>query len=81
LNEERISDEDYSHAQNVWKVFKCKTFRDYHDLYNVSDVLLLADIFETFRNTCMNHYKLDPACLVLYSTRSVLGCNVENDKD
>ena len=45
LNDEGISDEDYAHAQNVWKVFKCKTFRDYHNLYNISDVLLLADIF------------------------------------
>ena len=61
LAEEGISDDDYAHAQNVWKTFGCKTFMDYHDLYNVSDVLLLADIFETFRDTCMKNYKLDPA--------------------
>ena len=35
--------------------------KDYHNLYNLSDVLLLADIFETFMNVCMNHYGLDPA--------------------
>jgi len=62
LNNTEISDEDYKHAQTVWKEFGCKTIRDYyHDLYNVSDVLLLADIFENFRDVCMDNYKLDPA--------------------
>jgi hypothetical protein len=61
LNHEEISDEDYAHAQKVWNEFQCKTFRDYHDLYNVSDVLILADVFENFRDVCMKHYKLDPA--------------------
>ena len=35
--------------------------KDYHNLYNLSDVLLVADIFENFINICMNHYELDPA--------------------
>jgi len=61
LNDTNISDEDYKHAQTVWKEFGCETFRDYHDLYNVSDVLLLADVFENFRDVCMKNYKLDPA--------------------
>jgi len=61
LNNTDISDEDYEHAQTVWKEFGCKTIRDYHDLYNVSGVLLLADIFESFRDVCMDNYKLDRA--------------------
>ena len=61
LNDEDITDDDYQHAINVWNTFKCKTIRDYHDLYLKSDVLLLSDVFENFRNTCLHHYNLDPA--------------------
>ena len=56
-----ITDEDYRHAQTVWKEFNIESIKNYHNLYNLSDVLLLADIFENFRNICMNHYGLDPA--------------------
>ena len=61
LNDGGISDEDYAHAQNVWKTFKMKYFKDYHELYNKVDVLLLADVFENFRNICVTNYELDPA--------------------
>ena len=61
LTGEGISNEDYEHAKKVWKVFGMKTLQDYHDLYNVTDVLLLADVFENLRNVCMENYNLDPA--------------------
>ena len=61
LTGEGISDEDYERAKKVWELFDMKTLQDYHDLYNVTDVLLLADVFENFRNICMENYKLDPA--------------------
>ena len=48
LTDSDISDEDYKHAQTVWKEFECKTLRDYLELYNESDVLILADVFENF---------------------------------
>ena len=61
LNDEDITDEEYQHAINIWNTFECQNIRDYHDLYLKSDVLLLADVFENFRKTCLHHYKLDPA--------------------
>ena len=60
LNNEHISDEQYMLAQNVWNTFNLKTMGDYHDLYLKSDILLLADVFENFRKTCLQYYKLDP---------------------
>ena len=61
LNDEDVTDDDYQHAINVWNTFECKTIRDYHDLYLKSDVLLLSDVFENFRKTCLYHYNLGPA--------------------
>ena len=61
LYNEEISDCDYDHALKVWNAFHCKTLGDYHDVYLKSDVLLLADVFESFRNMAISTYKLDPA--------------------
>ena len=56
-----INNYNYQHVLNVWKTFKMKTFKEYLELYNISDVLLLADVFENFRDICLKNYGLDPA--------------------
>ena len=61
LNMEDISDIDYRHANNVFKGFKLENLGDYHDLYVQSDTLLLADVFNNFRNICVKEYEPDPA--------------------
>ena len=53
LHLEDITDEDYTHAQKVFEELKLKTVGGYHDLYIKSDTILLADVFENFRNKCI----------------------------
>ena len=60
LNDQHITDDEYNHTKEVWNTFMIRTLGDYHDLYLVRDVLLLTDVFENFRKTCMQYYKLDP---------------------
>ena len=60
LDLENISDEDYE----VWEAFKKKIRREYHDLYVQRDTLLLADVFENFRNKCIEIYEIDPIYFV-----------------
>ena len=56
-----ITSDDYQYAQRVWKEFRIRDLGDYHDLYLQTDVVLLANVFEAFRDTCIEHYSLDPA--------------------
>ena len=61
LNMEDIDDIDYRHGNNVFKRSKLENLGQYHDLYVQSDTLLLADLFENFRDMCVKVYELDPA--------------------
>ena len=58
---EGITNKDYAHAQRVFEELKLKNLGNHHDLYVQSDILLLADVFENFRNKCIEMYELDPA--------------------
>ena len=73
LNLEDISDKDYLHAQKVWDVFEIRNLGEYHDLYVQTDTLLLADVYEKFRDKCVEIYGLDPSYyLHLISLASML---------
>ena len=61
LTMEDITNADHAHAKRVFKDYERKNLEEYHDLYIQSDTLLLADVFENFRNMCINIYELDPA--------------------
>ena len=64
LNIQHVTNNDDEHAQKVWDTFNIKDLGEYHDLYVQADTLLLADIFEKFRETCIEKYQLDPAHFV-----------------
>ena len=61
LNKEGITDENYAHAQKVWDALNIKNLGEYHDLYVRSDTTLLADVFESFRDKCLEIYERGPA--------------------
>ena len=61
LTDRKISDKEYEHVLNVWNKFEMKTMKDYHDLYLKCDVLLLANVFEKFRNNRLKNYGLYPS--------------------
>ena len=61
LNLEGISNADYEHVKKVWEAFEIRNCSEYHDLYVQCDTLLLADVYENFRDNCIEIYELDPA--------------------
>ena len=61
LNMSGVSSEIYEHACKVWKEFEIRNLGEYHDLYLNTDVILLANVFEAFREVCLKNYGLDPA--------------------
>ena len=60
LNLEHTTYKDYEYVKKVWEAFEIKNLGEYHDLYVQCDTFLLADVFEDFRNMCLDEYGLDP---------------------
>ena len=79
LNMENIEDIDYRHGNNVLKIFKLNNLGEYNDLYVQSDTLLLADVFENFRNKCLEVYELDPAHFFVINRISLASMFKENE--
>ena len=69
-----ISDRDYNHALKVWNTFNIKNFGEYHDFYVQSDTLLLSNVSEAFRNTCIKEYELDSTYFVSAPGLSWITC-------
>ena len=61
FNLENIKDKNYEHVKKVWETFEIKNLGEYHDLYVHCDTFLLTDVFENFRNKCIEIHGLDPA--------------------
>ena len=61
LNTEEITYADYMHVKRVWKSLKIQNLVEYHNLYVQSNTLSLSDVFDNFRNKCIEIYELDPA--------------------
>ena len=60
LTKTNISDKEHGHIFNVWNKLEMKTMKDYHSLYLKCNVLLIADLFEKFRNNSLKNYGLRP---------------------
>ena len=60
LTKKDISEEDFEFAEEIWKTFHLQNLGELHDLYMETDTLLLADVFENYRNVILKNYGLDP---------------------
>ena len=61
LSQKNVTEEEYQHALKVYEALRRQTFEDYHKIYIQTDALVLADVSESFRKTCMESKKPDPA--------------------
>ena len=60
ISDGHVSIKDYMVCEKIWNKFEMKNMGDYHDYCLKKDVLLLADVFERFIDTCLKYYELDP---------------------
>ena len=73
LNLENITDKDYEHVKKVWEAFEIKNLGEYHEMYVQCNTFLLADdVFENFRNKCIEIYELDPAHFLVSARMSMV---------
>lgn len=71
LTDTHISEEDYADALKIWKYNKCKTFEDYLKVYLKTDIKVLVDVFENFRNSSLSDSRgLDPAHFISIASLS-----------
>ena len=75
LTSRKITDKEYEHVLKVWNKFEMKMMKYYHDLYLKCDILLLADVFEKFRNNSLKNYALCMSKSLFECTKFKLGCN------
>ena len=75
LKDKNIELKEYERGKKLWDYIKCRSFREYMELYQTFDVLILADYFESLRNLSFKHYGLDPARYL--KSWTILGCNVK----
>ena len=61
LRDQHISLEDWQHAKNVFKKFRCTSLKEYGELYCLCDVAILAEVFLQFRKIIFENFELDPA--------------------
>jgi hypothetical protein len=60
LNESNITMDQYKHAETIWNTFNIQDLGSYSDFYLKTDVLILTDVFQNFREVCKTHYDIDP---------------------
>ena len=78
LNLSEISKNDYKHAKKVFEMMECRDLGDYHDIYLCSDVMLLADVFESFRDRCQQYIWFRSSAL-LYGSWSSMASSIKKD--